>query len=385
MASKPFKGKDGAWYYYYINHRQERKKFYIGTKYDEQSAYEVTLLIDNLVRARLQFKEPSRIDIEKIKRVTPSIRKSLINHGLIDATPDDVIPTLKELCDEFLHVRHKMKPNSHKNDKVAVSKLLRHFDGKRRLDTITVAECKDYRLWLETELKNDPGTTVNREIKRCRTIFRRAVEMKYISDNPFSKVKAGKSVNKKRREPAKNATLENVLRVLEFSMFKELNMTVLLARCLGLRSPSESKNLKFSDFDGDYLRVADDTKTGTRRIPIPSILRQEVEFLRTNAKPGQEYIFTEKLGSEKSLGKRVRELMVKAGLQIIKNDTKLWQEYLLIEKQDCKETRAKQIRELLVKAGVHWGRPYQDLRVAYLRGYLENKSRQTQCFCNLSR
>ena len=62
MATKPYRAKkDGAWNYDYVNHRQHRKKFYIGTKYDERGAYEVALLIDNLVSVRLQFKEPSRI------------------------------------------------------------------------------------------------------------------------------------------------------------------------------------------------------------------------------------------------------------------------------------------------------------------------------------
>ena len=285
------------------------------------------MLIDNLVLARIQFKEPSRIDIEKIKRVTPSIRKSLISHDLIDATPDDTIPTLGQLCQEFLYAHRSMKPNSLKNDKHAVNKLLDFFTVKRRIDTIHVAECKDFRVWLETECKNNEAT-VNRTINRCRTIFKRGVEMKYISDNPFSKVKAGKSVNKARRIPARNATMENVLKVLAFCDCEEFIMLVLLARFEGLRTPSECRNLKFSNFSGGFLRIADDTKTGCREIPIADVVRKQLDILKKNARPGQEYIFTKKLGSENTIAKRLRGFME--------------------------------------KAGIDWGKPLQNLRVAFL-------------------
>lgn len=324
---KPYQGKDGAWYYYYTNHRQQRKKFYIGARYDERGAIEVASLIDNLVSARIQCREPSTIDAEKIKRVLPLIRKSLINHDLIDATPDDTIPTLKQLCDEFLDARRGMRPNSFKNDQQAVNKLLRFFVGKRRIDTIMVAECKDFRVWLETECNNGDAT-INRAIKRCRTIFKRGVEMKYISDNPFSKVKAGKSINKSRRNPAKNATMKNVLQVLQFSPCQEFTMAILLARFEGLRTPSEIKNLKFSNFEGAYFRILDETKTGTREVPIAGIVRKQLEILKKNAKPGQELIFTKKLGSENTIASRLRKLMK--------------------------------------KAGIDWGRPLQNLRVAFL-------------------
>jgi len=343
MASKPYQDKSGAWCYYYANHRQQRRKFYIGTKYDERGANDLALLIDNLVLARLQFKEPSRIDIEKINRVTPSIRKSLISHDLIDATPDDVIPTLKQLCDEYLEARKGMKANSLRNDNQAVNKLLRFFGDKCRIDTINVANCKDYRLWLETECKNATAT-VNREIKRCRTIFKRAVEMKYISDNPFSKVKAGKSVNKARRILAKNATMENVLKVLQFCTRHEFTMAVLLARFEGLRTPSECTGLKFSNFNGDFLYIADDTKTGTREIPITAVVRKQLEVLKKNAKPGQEDIFTKKLGSEKTIATRLRKYMK--------------------------------------KAGINWGKPLQNLRVAFFDD-LKHGDLSTQAIDNI--
>ncbi len=78
MASKPHKRKDGAWYYTYVNHQQKRKTFYIGSKFDDRGANDLALLVDNLVSARIQCREPSAVDAEKIKRVAPSIRKSLL-------------------------------------------------------------------------------------------------------------------------------------------------------------------------------------------------------------------------------------------------------------------------------------------------------------------
>ena len=76
----------------------------------------------------------------------------------------------------------------------------------------------------------------------------------------------------------------------------ELAGALAFARYVGLRIPSEIRDLKFADFhevDGQIglFDVPQSGKTGFRRVPMFDELRPHFEALRSVAKPGQVYVF----------------------------------------------------------------------------------------------
>jgi hypothetical protein len=89
-------------------------------------------------------------------------------------------------------------------------------------------------------------------VKKARQIFEDARDRKLIAENPLEKLKAGSQDNPRRMEYVTEAT---VRKVIDATADKEWRLLFALARWGGLRIPSETNALRWSDVRWDDNRI----------------------------------------------------------------------------------------------------------------------------------
>ncbi|HWY85817.1 MAG TPA: phage integrase SAM-like domain-containing protein, partial [Gemmataceae bacterium] len=132
-----------------------------------------------------------------------SVADKLAKVGLV---PKRKRRALGDFLDEFLKAKVRSKPNSLKNYRGAVAKLLAHFDRETDLRDITPERARGWAQALADEAyskkfpdKRYEKATIGRLVKFARQFFNVAMKKKLITENPFSDVKAHAQTNEKRK------------------------------------------------------------------------------------------------------------------------------------------------------------------------------------------
>lgn len=157
-----------------------------------------------------------------------------------------------------------------------------------------------------------------KHVKRARHFFRVAVERGLCTGNSFEAVKAGSMVNEARRKYIPVEWVERVIGVCPDPQWKVL---LALSRFAGLRNPSESLALRWTDIDwAEGLITVRSKKTARqgkphRVIPIFERLRPHLEDVFDAADEGAEYVITRCRDTEANLRTQLRRYIPKAGLE----------------------------------------------------------------------
>jgi integrase len=203
--------------------------------------------------------------------------------------------------------------------------LVEYFGSDKALHEVTPRDGDRWRLWLVTEeLLAD--NTVRRRCGIAKQFFRAAVRDRLIAENPFRDLVAAVRRNDKRYY---FVTQEEAQKVLEACPSVEWRLLFALSRFGGLRCPSEHHGLRWVDVDWERERITiHSPKTehheggATRQIPIFPELRSPLEEMWEEAEPGTEYVFSHRVGWDRSLRTRLWEIIGRAGLTAW---PKLWQ------------------------------------------------------------
>ena len=297
MATKPYQTKNGEWRFDYTNHHGKRKTFNLGVKHTQESAFSLRLLVENLVLARIQRKEPQRADAEHFAALVPNLRKKLISHDLIDPSKDETAWTIRQLIEEFDKTRSAWKEGTRKCDKRVYDYLLGGFGGERRIDTINQGDVEKFFAWLMSERKPVLcPTTVYHTCRDFKKVFKFAIKSKQLVNNPFDGVKVGTPYNHDDQDFVEWERIEKVLAVCEND--PEFQLAIVLARYGTTRINSDIKDLRFSNFiidpvhpDQSYFTIPITGKTKYREVPLFDIIRLYFEKVRALAPPDQEYVF----------------------------------------------------------------------------------------------
>ena len=186
-----------------------------------------------------------------LDKISQKLADKLAKAGLIRERGS---ATLAGFVDEYLDSRKDMKGNSIRIYRTARDSLVAYFGAERNLRDITAGEALEWR----QKMVNDDlaEATISKRVKVARQFFKIAMRKGFVSINPFADVKAGGERNASRMQFIDKATINKVLAA---TADREWQLIIALSRYGGLRCPSETLSLKWTDINW-----------ATNRITVPS-------------------------------------------------------------------------------------------------------------------
>jgi integrase len=219
--------------------------------------------------------------------------------------------------DEYVQSRTDIKPQTAVVLGHTVRNLREFFGDDRALDGITEGDADKWRLYLIGQGLSE--ATVSRRCGVAKQFFRSALRHKFIPANPFMDLKSTVKANKARQRFISRADAQEVLDACPDGQWR---LIFALARFGGLRTPSETLSLKWSDIDWDKGRLTvHSPKTEhhagheTREVPLFPELRPHLLAAFEEAEPGTEYVITEYRLNNLNLRTQFARILRKAGLQ----------------------------------------------------------------------
>ena len=187
-------------------------------------------------------------------REQPLLEK-LAKVGLI-ARPEEVGDiTLDAFIDAYLTGRVDLKASTVEQLRQVQRNVVAFAGATMSLREFTAGHADAFKAMLTSRMAEN---SVRRNLGRCRQFFEAATRKRMIGSNPFGHLK-GLTV-KGNAERFRFVTLEEIQSVIDVAPCAEWRAIIALARYGGLRTPSETLALKWSDIDWERQRI---------RIPSP--------------------------------------------------------------------------------------------------------------------
>jgi integrase len=253
------------------------------------------------------------------------IYAKLASVGLVTArvsTPPAPEPTpepercIGEFLDGYLKDRDDLKPNSLLVYGHTRRTLIEFFGADKPLRAITEYDAEQWQRYLMREGLSK--ATVRKRSANAKVFFRVAVKQKLILSNPFQELKSTSVGNEERQ---RFISQQDAQKVLDACPDAEWRLIFALARFGGLRTPSETLLLRWSDVDWERGRLhITSPKTEhhegkeSRDIPLFPELRQPLMEVFEQAEPGTEYVITRYRRTNSNLRTELKRIIGKAGL-----------------------------------------------------------------------
>lgn len=228
---------------------------FAASEYKEYEARQRHDLIADLERVNKNGRDPYAETLEKIA-VFPDLEKALKDKGVLKG---GATVTLKELCDKFMKYNETqgMAPSTIEQRFYTARKLCDFFGDNRKVDEITKMDAQtfDAELARQVENKRKGGEGIapahrSGIVKRIKTIFNWGVNNDLIKTNPFKTITAGSQKNRSRQYYITPKETALIIEACEHTANgDEWAVMCALARYQGLRVPSESRALRWSDVD----------------------------------------------------------------------------------------------------------------------------------------
>jgi len=283
-------------------------------KMSRKQADSFKIRLETLIADRIAGHGQSAELAEWIRGLDSVIRGRLVAVGLLN---DDGLANVRlgALLDHFF-AGLAVKPSTVVVYQQARRNLLEFFGKDRLVRKVRALDADKWRQYLVQ--CNLAQATISKRVKTARQIFKRALKWKMISENPFEEVKAGSQTNKSRMYfiPRKDAD-----RVLGACPDAQWRLIFVLSRFGGVRCPSETLAIKWSDVDWERSRLRiPSEKTehleghDCRWIPMFPELRPHLMEVFDKAEEGTEYVITRYRVQNKNLRTQFRRIVRKAGL-----------------------------------------------------------------------
>ena len=235
--------------------------------------------------------------------------------GRVDAGPARAAcPTLSEFLDAYKADRPDVGGGTQTNYGIIGDRLFAFFGKDRRLNDVNPGDADRFGDHLRGQYAQ---ATAAKTVKMARQFFRRAVRLRLIAENPFDGVKAGTEQNRGR---SFFVTPEAARKVLDACPDYEWRLLIALARYGGLRTPSETLSLAWTDvlWDQDRFRVhspkTERQGKPERLVPLFPELRPILEEAFEMAEPGAVHVITRWRDTNKNLRTQLMRIIRRAGL-----------------------------------------------------------------------
>jgi len=233
----------------------------------------------------------------------------------VDLVPKREMAKLATFVDGYIGTRTDAKPNTLRNFKVARKMLVEYFGEDRALRSIKPGECDEWRQRLVQD--GYAEATISKWVKQARQFFKLAHRKGLIDANPFLDIKAGSQRNEARLEFISRDTIQ---KVLDAAPSAEWRVIIALARYGGLRTPSETLALKWSDIDWENNRMTvpspktEHQHKPYRVVPLFPELRPYLEAAFDEAPPRTVYVVRGYRDDKQNLRTQFFRILRRAGV-----------------------------------------------------------------------
>jgi integrase len=297
-----FKGADGL-----------RKTLRLG-KMTQRSAETVKLRVEMILSAQISGHAVDDETARWLANLDREMNEKLAAVGLAERRAQ---ATLKAFIDDYVGSRSDIKDRSVSRIREAGEKLIACFGAETRLWDFTPADGPKFRQWLLS--KGLAENTVRRNCGRAKQFFRAAIRLKLVADNPFGEVVSAVRANTARMRFIDRETAAKVLTACPNA---EWRLIFALSRFGGVRCPSETLSIRWSDVDWKNGRIrVPSPKTEhidgkeSRIIPLFPELRPHLEAARAEADAGAEYLVTQYRSVRQNLSTQFERIICRAGIE----------------------------------------------------------------------
>lgn len=250
------KRPDGHRWIQFVDPEGKRQTLRLG-KLPLRQAENVKVRVEHLLAAKIARHAVDGDTARWVAEVPDALAAKLARVGLIPERTGSAVATLGSFLDGWMAARSDYKPASRRAWRQVLDGLVRLLGRDRPLNAITRAEAETYRQsMLDRGLR---PTTVHKRLQHARTMFAAAVDQELVGQNPFDKVRHRPGDPSERRAYVPAA---DVLRVIECAPNTTWKLLLAFSRFAGLRTPSESFSLKWSDIDWERQRIV---------VPVPKL------------------------------------------------------------------------------------------------------------------
>jgi integrase len=222
-----------------------------------------------------------------LNKIGKELSDKLAKGGVI---PERQSAILAKFLDDYLASRTDMKTNSIRIYRSARDSLVEFFGESRNLRDIDPGQAAEWRQWMVNAKLAE--ATMSKRVKLARHFYRVAALKRLVTENPFLSVKASGERNPNRIYFVDRKTIETVLAA---TADHEWQLIIALSRFGGVRCPSETLSLKWTDINWQTNRfVVASSKTehqgkAFRVVPLFPELRVYLEKAFDKAPEGAVY------------------------------------------------------------------------------------------------
>lgn len=337
MASL-LKRKNGAFSVRFVDPTGQPRTLAIGTK-SESKATEFKGHLESLLWALENTVTPDPKTLDWLTGLSDKVKAKMAAMGLARVEGEQAgALTLGAFLDSCVTGRTGSVKASTMTVWHYARQHLEVFFGKDKpLAEITAGDAADFERYLRTKVRkherkkaskgnakpdakveNLRPSTIRKRISIAKLFFNDAVDRKLIESNPFAKLK---SATKSNRDRDYFITPEVAVKVIEAAPDAEWRVIIALARFGGLRTPSETFALRWSDIDWANNRMTvHSPKTehhegqATRITPLFAELRTYLEDLHDIAPERTEFVVNRYRNPGQNLRTQFERIIGRAGL-----------------------------------------------------------------------
>lgn len=292
---------------------QKRKSLVLGNM-ETKTALKIKTKIEEIISCSLA-QIPWGPDLAKwIADLPEPIAKKLVNLGLIPTICQNT--RLGEFTQEYLAGRTDTKASTQRALLTVHLRIVEFFGAEKVMREVTRADADAFKVFLLT--KYSPATA-GRSLRAASQFFRAAQRAKMITENPFSDIKFPSEKNRSRMFFVTREMFDRLINACPDHQWK---MIIALSRLGGIRTPSETLLLKWSDINWEHSKMlVHSPKTehhegkDTRWVPLfdDGLLQILAEGFE-QARDGEVYVINRYRSSIQNLRTTFAKIIQRAGL-----------------------------------------------------------------------
>ncbi len=215
--------------------------------------------------------------------------------GAAGLLPPRARATLGDFLTQYAASRIDLKPATRVVRSQVEKNLREHFGDGCNMRSITAGKAEEFRLFLVGEKL--ASTTIHKRLQVARQILKAALRHKLIGENPFDGITQRAIINPERFYFVTPEATEKLSKAAPDIHWRSI---IALARWGGLRTPSETLSVKWTDIDwADGKVIVTSPKgekdgKGTRVIPLFPELREVLDEAWELAPKGAVYVVDER-------------------------------------------------------------------------------------------
>ncbi len=312
LTSRKHKSRDS----YVLNYlrKGKRKILYLPLAYTLKDAETIQTMVDHLLRCETTGAEHPPFLKTWINSLLPDLRQRLEQAKLIEWKK---YLNSKALWNEYIREASTVnKASTMRTYESAMKRFFRFFKPTGNPNDIKL---EDGLRWRKELTKHYSAATVAGSVQRTRSVFSWALKNGYIHDNVFINVPRGSFINKDREH---YVSMSDYKRLLNACPDQEWRTLLALCRIGGLRNPSETLLLRWSDVDWVEEKIlVRSPKTehhegkSERVIPLFPELREELTKQKKSASKDAVFVIDRWRDTDRNLRKYFERIIFQAGLE----------------------------------------------------------------------